>query len=137
MKQTILIVALFFLYGCANKQPVKTNKLGCCDQPTSYSVVGEGIAPSNTLSKTHAMALAKRAAIADAYRQLGEKIYGIRVSASENVSNAILINSRIKTQVEACLKNAQITDNSYKQGLYRVSMSISVKSNGSNLMCSN
>ena len=93
--------------------------------PTKEFVVyGEGIAPSNTISPAQAIALAKRAAVTDAYRQLGEKLYGVRVNAKETVKDAALKDSRIVTQVNGLIKNATITDTSYKDGLYRVRMEL-------------
>ena len=87
-----------------------------------FVVYGEGIAPMNTISPAQAIALAKRAAVTDAYRQLGEKLYGIRVNAKETVKDAALKDSRIVTQVNGLVKNATITDNKYKDGLYTVRM---------------
>ena len=89
-----------------------------------FVVYGEGIAPMNTISPAQAIALAKRAAVTDAYRQLGEKLYGIRVNAKETVKDAALKDSRIVTQVNGLVKNATITDNKYKDGLYTVRMQL-------------
>ena len=89
-----------------------------------FVVYGEGIAPMNTISPAQAIALAKRAAVTDAYRQLGEKLYGIRVNAKETVKDAALKDSRIVTQVNGLVKNATITDSKYKDGLYTVRMQL-------------
>ncbi len=89
-----------------------------------FVVYGEGIAPMNTISPAQAIALAKRAAVTDAYRQLGEKLYGIRVNAKETVKDAALKDSRIVTQVNGLIKNATITENKYKDGLYTVRMEL-------------
>ncbi len=89
-----------------------------------FVVYGEGIAPMNTISPAQAVALAKRAAVTDAYRQLGEKLYGVRVNAKETVKDAALRDSRIVTQVNGLVKNATITETSYKDGLYTVRMEL-------------
>ncbi len=89
-----------------------------------FGVTGEGIAPLNTISPAQALALAKRAAMADAYRQLGAKLYGVKINAKDTVEDAALKNSRIEAQVNALVKNATITDTSFKDGLYRVSMEL-------------
>ncbi|NPA74441.1 MAG: lipoprotein required for motility [Epsilonproteobacteria bacterium] len=93
-----------------------------------FSVVGEGIAPKNTISPAQALVLAKRAAVADAYRQLGEKLYGVRVNARETVKDAALKDSKIITQVNGLIKDAYITESSYKNGLYRVKMELKIDS---------
>lgn len=87
-----------------------------------FIVIGEGIAPLNTISPAQALALAKRAAVADGYRQLGEKIYGVKISARDTVKNAALSSSVIVARVDGLIKNASIIDTSYVDGLYRVTM---------------
>ncbi len=91
-----------------------------------FVVYGEGIAPMNTISPAQAIALAKRAAVTDAYRQLGEKLYGIRVNAKETVKDAALKDSRIVTQVNGLIKNATITESKYKDGLFTVRMELNM-----------
>lgn len=89
-----------------------------------FGATGEGIAPLNTISPAQALALAKRAAMADAYRQLGAKLYGVKISSKDTVKDAALADSRIVAQVNGLIKNATITDTSYKDGLYRVNMEL-------------
>ncbi|PAF42418.1 LPP20 family lipoprotein [Helicobacter sp. 11S02629-2] len=88
------------------------------------NVVGMGVAPESTISPAQALALAKRAAIVDGYRQLGEKMYGIRVNGQDTVRDLVLQNSTIKTKVQALIKNAEITETVYKDGLCQVSMEL-------------
>ncbi|WP_219029398.1 LPP20 family lipoprotein, partial [Helicobacter pylori] len=85
------------------------------------NAVGMGVAPESTISPSQALALAKRAAIVDGYRQLGEKMYGIRVNAQDTVKDMVLQNSVIKTRVNALIRNAEITETIYKDGLCQVS----------------
>ena len=93
-----------------------------------FVVVGEGIAPKNTISPAQALVLAKRAAMADAYRQLGAKLYGVKVNAKDTVRDAALSNSKIITQVNGLVKDAYITETSYKDGIYRVKMELKIDS---------
>jgi len=88
------------------------------------SAIGMGIAPENTISPAQALALAKRAAIVDAYRQLGEKMYGIRVNAKETVKDMIVRDSTVRTKVMAVIKNAEITETVFKDGLCQVNMEV-------------
>lgn len=88
------------------------------------TAVGMGVAPESTISPSQALALAKRAAIVDAYRQLGEKMYGIRVNAQDTVRDMVLQNSTVKTKVQALIRNAEITETVYKDGLCQVSMEL-------------
>lgn len=126
------------LSGCSTIQPKEQeNQLNDFFQnfDSTLSVIGEGVAPANSTSPVHAMVLAKRAAIADAYRQLGEKIYGIQLNANDTVKDAVLKNSTIKTKVEACIRNAIITENAYKDGLYRVGMLLRLDNKNWKGMC--
>nr|WP_111229800.1 LPP20 family lipoprotein [Helicobacter valdiviensis] len=88
------------------------------------SAVGMGVAPESTVSPAQALALAKRAAIVDAYRQIGEKMYGIRVNAQDTVRDMMLKNSTVKTKVMAVIRNAEIIETVYKDGLCQVSMEL-------------
>ena len=97
------------------------------DPEKVFTVVGEGIAPAETISPAQALVLAKRAAIADGYRQFGEKLYGGRISAKDTIKDAALQDSRIVTQVSAVIKNAEVLENSYVDGLYRVTMELKVE----------
>lgn len=89
-----------------------------------FGATGEGIAPLNTISPAQALALAKRAAMADAYRQLGAKLYGVKITSKDTIKDAALHDSRIVAQVNGLIKNATIIDTSYKDGLYRVTMEL-------------
>ena len=88
------------------------------------SAVGMGVAPENTISPSQALALAKRAAIIDAYRQIGEKMYGIKINGKDTVKDMILTNSVVKAQVDALIKNADIVETIYKDGLCQVTMEL-------------
>lgn len=88
------------------------------------NAVGMGVAPETSSSPSQALALAKRAAIVDAYRQIGEKMYGIKVNGQDTVKDMMLQNSVVKTKVQALIRNAEITETVYKDGLCQVSMEL-------------
>lgn len=92
----------------------------------SFTAVGEGIAPLNTVSSAQALALAKRAAITDAYRQLASKLYGVKVNGKDTVKDAMLRSSTITAQVNGLIKNASVIDESFNQGLYRVNVELKI-----------
>ena len=91
-----------------------------------FQVVGQGVAPVNTVSPAQALALAKRAAIADAYRQLGEKICGVRVEGRDLIRNMMISRSTVRTQIDAMIKNARILDTKFKDGLCEVEMEVTL-----------
>ena len=86
--------------------------------------IGMGVAPEVTISPAQALVLAKRAAIADAYRQLGEKMYGIRINAKDTIKDAVVKNSTVRTEITGIIRNAEIQETMYKDGLCQVEMEV-------------
>ncbi len=88
------------------------------------SVVGQGVAPMNTSSPAQAYALAKRAAVADAYRLIAEKVKGVRIDGQDLIKNMMVKHSTIRTSVAAMVRNANIVETTFKEGLCEVEMEI-------------
>ena len=87
------------------KNNMRNDINGNCQQPTTLnrrntvvlSVVGQGVAPSSTISPAQASALAKRAAVADAYRLMAEKVNGVRIEGRDYVRNMVAKRSEVRT----------------------------------------
>ena len=75
----------------------------------SIRVVGLGIAPVDARGP-QAEALARRAALSDAYRQLAEQVNGVNVDAMTTVENLMLVNTTVRTHVSALIKGAAIVE---------------------------
>ena len=89
-------------------------------------VVGLGVAPAGT-SGTQAEALARRAAISDAYRQLAEQVNGVNVDASTTVENLMLANMTVRTHVSALIKGVEIREEkAQRDGSYTVPLELPV-----------
>ena len=88
------------------------------------SVTGQGVAPMNTVSPAQAYALAKRAAIADAYRAIAEKVKGVRIDGQDLIKNMMVKRSTIRTSVKAMVRNANVVETTFKEGLCEVEMEI-------------
>ncbi|MEF3191150.1 MAG: hypothetical protein K6347_01175 [Campylobacterales bacterium] len=84
--------------------------------------IGMGVIPESSMSPAQALAMGKRAAIADAYRQIGEKIYGIKINATDTIKDMVTKNTTIRTEVNALIRNANIEETVCKDGLCQVSM---------------
>jgi|GEM_PF-407747 hypothetical protein len=136
-------LSLIFSTGCATKKdtkPVVKKKEGQeeilsediipnspilkSQKIMTISAKGLGVAPTNTTSPAQALALAKRAAVVDAYRQLGEKMYGIRVDAKDTIRDMASRSSIVKTRLLAVIKNAEIVDETFNNGLYEITMEV-------------
>ena len=67
------------------------------DSSLIISVTGQGVAPSFATSHAQSYALAKRAAVADAYRLISEKVKGIRVEGQNLIEIMMEKRSTIRT----------------------------------------
>ena len=104
---------------------------GNCVEPTLtttrelvITVFGQGVAPTVTASPAQAYALAKRAALADGYRQIAERVQGVHVEGQDSVKNMMLQRSTVRTSVEAMVRGANVMDTTFKDGLCEVELEI-------------
>ena len=88
------------------------------------TVFGQGVAPTVTASPAQAYALAKRAALADGYRQIAERIKGVHVEGQDSVKNMMLQRSTVRTSVDAMVRGANMMDTTFKDGLCEVELEI-------------
>ena len=88
------------------------------------TVFGQGVAPTVTASPAQAYALAKRAAMADGYRQIAERIQGVHVEGQDFVKNMMLQRSTVRTSVEAMVRGANVMDTTFKDGLCEIELEI-------------
>ena len=91
-------------------------------------VTGMGIAnPQMVRTPAHAAMMARRAAIADAYRQLAEVVSGVQVDAETTVEQMMLTSDIVKTRVSAVIKGAQvISEGEVAGGGYSVTMELAL-----------
>ena len=93
------------------------------------SVVGQGVAPAFATSHAQAYALAKRAATADAYRLIAERVKGVRIEGKDTIKNMMVKSSTVNTRVRALVKNATVAETTFKDGLCEVEMEITLNYN--------
>ncbi len=115
---------------CPTANRAKQNKMQSnvlsAKQNLIISVVGQGVAPVNTSSPAQAYALAKRAAVADAYRLIAEKVKGVRIDGQDLIKNMMVQRSTVRTSVSAMVRNANIVETTFKDGLCEVEMEITL-----------
>ncbi|MCX7918977.1 MAG: LPP20 family lipoprotein [bacterium] len=100
----VLICFLMILVSCA------TTPSGPPPGPPVIRATGYGAPPPPRPGGTPAQArlLAQRAAQADAYRNLAERIKGVRIEGETTVQDFITRDDRIRTRVDAVIRGARV-----------------------------
>ena len=95
----------------------------------TITAIGQGVAPTFATSHAQAYALAKRAATADAYRVIAERVKGVRIDGKDTIKNMAIKSSYVNTKVDAMIRNAKIVETTFKDGMCEVEMEITVNKN--------
>ena len=86
---------------------------------------GGGVAPAGARTMAQARMMARRAAIADAYRQLAEYVGGVNVDSETTVDMAAVQSDVIRTKVQATIRGARIvSEGQTSDGGYEVTMEV-------------
>ena len=127
VKSIALAVLMLVLAVCT----VGTSEAAAKWDGGSIRVVGLGIAPVEARGP-QAEALARRAALSDAYRQLAEQVNGVNVDAMTTIENLMLVNTTVRTHVSALIKGAAIVEEvQQRNGSYTVTIDLPVYGTGS------
>lgn len=126
MKQVIrsfcqVAVLLILLSGCssmgqgsATTSPGPVLGLDQGDSNTqkvvTFEVIGKGLEPENALTKGEAKIMAERAAVADGYRQLVEKLRGVYVDAFMKAGFGTVNQDMITTKTQSWLRGVDIVE---------------------------
>ena len=102
----------------------ETLKIG---KSINISVTGQGVAPIFASSPAQAYVLAKRAATAEAYRLIAERVNGVAVEGKDTIKNMSIKASTVKTKVSAMIRDANIVETTFKNGLCEVEMEVEIK----------
>ncbi len=129
MKKLVLSVFLFVsgvssLYAAEPEVAVLNSS-----NAITLSVIGQGVSPEHTISNYQALALAKKAAIADAYRMLAEKLNGVKVEGYDIVKNMVIQRSQVKTCVSSMIRHANIVETKCAKDFCEVEMELKVVGN--------
>ena len=90
------------------------------------TVTGMGVAnPALAKTPAHASMMARRAALADAYRQLLETVQGVNVDAETTVEQMMLTSDVVKIKVTGTIRGAQIvSEGELSGGGYSVTLEL-------------
>jgi len=93
---------------------------------STITVEGSGIAPEYAKTSAQARLLARRAAIADAQRNLAEAVSGVNVNGDTTVENLMVTSDVVKTRVSAIITGARVVEEQAMDGAYVVKMSMPI-----------
>jgi len=88
------------------------------------SATGMGVAPRFAHSPAQAYALAKRAALVDAYRLLAERVGGVKIEGKDTIKNMEVVRSEVRAYVANSIKNAEILETKFKDGMCEVELEV-------------
>jgi hypothetical protein len=112
------LIALSF-WGCSTGGPGgvldSSVQSSVNEKVVTFQVVGKGLEPENALTKGEARLMAERAAIADGYRQLVEKLRGVYVQAYMKAGRGTVDQDIIETHTQSWLRGAEVMDITQKE----------------------
>lgn len=86
----------------------------------TFQVMGKGLEPENALTKGEAILMAERAAVADGYRQLVEKVRGVYVDAYMKAGRGTVNQDIIQVHTQSWLRGTEVMD--ITQGAYGITV---------------
>jgi len=113
-----------------NPQSVATQQEGLylpINHTMRINVVGQGVAPTMTVSPAQAYAMAKRAATVEAYRLIAEKVKGVYVEGKDVLRNMMIKSTDVNLYVSATIRNASVVETKFENGLCEVEMEVMLR----------
>jgi hypothetical protein len=134
----VIFLSLFFVIpweACA-QNAVETFENGKIDWTTGVaSAMGIGAPPEKPINMAQARAMAKRAAVVVARRNLLEIIKGVRIDSLTLVKDFVVQSDIIRNQVDGYLERSQVVDIAYmSDGSVEATISMNLRGGFSNLM---
>ncbi|MCP3876311.1 MAG: hypothetical protein GY699_24620 [Desulfobacteraceae bacterium] len=133
-----LFASVLFLSGCNTVRPSSTaggpGKVlgppgGEVDdhKVVTFFVIGKGLEPENALTKGEAVLMAERAAVADGYRQLVEKVRGVYVDAFMRAGRGTVDYDTIQVHTQSWLRGTEVMEvNEGEYGITNVRMRLRI-----------
>ena len=130
-KRLVLSVCLIALslWGCTHNNSSTEGPGGVLDSSVqstvnqkvvTFQVTGKGLEPENALTKGEAILMAERAAVADGYRQLVEKVRGVYVDAYMKAGRGSVNQETIQVHTQSWLRGTEVMD--ITQGEYGITL---------------
>lgn len=98
----------------------------------TVEAIGIGLPPANVQNMAQARALSRRAAIVDAYRNLGETIQGVQVNSETTMQQLAISSDVVNTRMSAMIRGARILrELPQPDGSYQIVMAVNLYGPGS------
>ncbi|MCP4116854.1 MAG: hypothetical protein GY737_15850 [Desulfobacteraceae bacterium] len=115
-----LTATVLVLSGCGSNYLTSSgstgNVLGTPDggdgsrKVVTFYVVGKGLEPEGALTRGQAVLMAERAAVADGYRQLVEKLRGVYVDAQLKAGNGTVNYDAIQLYTQSWIRGTEVME---------------------------
>lgn len=131
IKTLFLVLCLTFISAAT----VFASENGQVDWDSESVIVeGYGAAPGNPVNAAQAMSMARRAAVVDAYRNLSEEVYGVRITGDTTVKDSVVASDIVRTRVQGVIKNAKIiAEEVMENGAYHITMELPLYGSGNSV----
>ncbi|MBW1674949.1 MAG: LPP20 family lipoprotein [Deltaproteobacteria bacterium] len=134
----VIFLSLFFVIpreACA-QNAVESFENGKIDWTTGVaSAIGIGAPPPKPVNMAQARAMAKRAAVIVARRNLLEIIKGVRIDSLTLIKDFVVQSDIIRNQVDGYLERSQVVDIAYmSDGSVEATVAMNLRGGFSNLM---
>ncbi|MBJ7538935.1 LPP20 family lipoprotein [Marinomonas transparens] len=85
---------------------------------------------SKRYSKSQARIMTLRSSMLDAYRNLSERVYGLKIDGSSSLSNMVLQNDELRTYVDAYLVGAKVvSQREHEDGTFETVVEMALQEN--------
>ncbi|MCV2403476.1 LPP20 family lipoprotein [Marinomonas sp. C2222] len=121
--------------------PVFTQNTGSVNTASTIAVIKQepivvtatgyaALTTNKRLSKSQARILTLRSSMLDAYRNLSERVYGLKIDGSSSLRNMVIENDELRTYVDAYLVGAKVvSQREHEDGTFETVVEMALQEN--------
>ncbi len=124
-----------------NGSSAQNNQTGALNANNSIAVIKQepivvtatgyaAMMTSKRLTKSQARIMTLRSSMLDAYRNLSERVYGLKIDGSSSLSNMVMQNDELRTYVDAYLVGAKVvSQREHEDGTFETVVEMALQEN--------